>query len=319
MYTAKCATYNCVCACVSMVTGRLAEESDREPIELDGGGIAVVDEFPYLGSLIDSSGRSTVDVERRVAQASKAFGALRKPVFLDKNLSLSTKRKVYNACILSVLLYGAESWVLLRKQEKKLNTFHHRCIRSILGISNRQQWYERISMAEVRRRWGDEETAADKVKKTRLEWLGHLARMPEHRVPKLTLFSWLPEPRPRCGPKRRWRDVVRRDLKDIGVSEEKWFDEAVRSRAGWRALCREGMNRCRESEKVRAPMAAARDVVCEVCSRRFRRESDKARHKCIEERQKPIDQQQGAAQCQQCHRWFRSRGGLAVHRCVPGS
>ena len=29
--------------------------------------------------------------------------------------------------------------------------------------------------------------------------------------------------------------------------------------------------------------------VCEVCSRKFRRESDKARHKCIEERQKPID------------------------------
>ena len=65
----------------------------------------------------------------------------------------------------------------------------------------------RISMAEVRRRWCDEETAADKVKKRRLEWLGHLARMPDHRVPKSTLFSWLPEPRPRCGPKRRWRDM----------------------------------------------------------------------------------------------------------------
>ena len=33
-------------------------------------------------------------------------------------------------------------------------------------------------MAEVRRKWGDEETAADKVKERRLEWLGHLARMP---------------------------------------------------------------------------------------------------------------------------------------------
>ena len=99
----------------SMVTGSLVEESDREPIVLEGGEIAVVDEFPYLGSLIDSLGRLTVDVERRVAQASRAFGALRKAVFLDKNLSLATKRKIYGACALSVLLYGAECWVLLRK------------------------------------------------------------------------------------------------------------------------------------------------------------------------------------------------------------
>ena len=42
----------------AMVTGRLVEESDSEPIELEGGNIVMVDEFPYLGSLIDSSGRA---------------------------------------------------------------------------------------------------------------------------------------------------------------------------------------------------------------------------------------------------------------------
>ena len=51
--------------------------------------------------------RMDVDVERRIAQASKAFGALRKAVFLDKNLTLTT-RKVYQACVLSVLLYGSK-------------------------------------------------------------------------------------------------------------------------------------------------------------------------------------------------------------------
>ena len=78
-------------------------------------------------------------VDRRVTQVSKAFGALRKPIFLDKNLSLNAKRKLYNACVLSVLLYGTECWIPLRKHERKLHTFHHRCVRTILGISNRQQ------------------------------------------------------------------------------------------------------------------------------------------------------------------------------------
>ena len=133
------------------------------------------------------------DVKRRVAQASRAFGALWKSVFLDENLNLTTKRKIYSACILSVLLYGAERWIPLRNHEEKLNTFHHRCIRIILGISNQWQWSERITM---RMRWRDEELAADKVRKRRLEWLGHVARMSDHRLPKSLLFGWLPESRP---------------------------------------------------------------------------------------------------------------------------
>ena len=291
-----------------MVTGRLVEEGDQESVALDGGDIEVVSEFPYLGSLIADSGRMDVDVDRRVAQASKAFGALRKSVFLDKSLSLATKRRLYNACVLSVLLYSSECWIPSRKHEKKMNSFHHRCVRTILGISNRQQWSERITMQEVRRRWGDEELVAEKVRKRRLEWLGHVARMPNHRLPKTMLFGWLPQPRPRCGPRKRWRDVVRNDLKEVGLEEDEWYREATRSRAGWRAMYQDGLELNRKSRIVEASVAV-RDVVCEVCARKFRRESDKKRHKCLAERQKPISEQRGAVQCQQCHSWFRSRAG----------
>ena len=94
---------------------RDGQEGNLECVALDGGGVEAVDEFPYLGSLIEDSGRMDADVNRRVAQASRAFGALRKSVFLDKNLSLTTKQKIYNACALSVLLYDAECWIPLRK------------------------------------------------------------------------------------------------------------------------------------------------------------------------------------------------------------
>ena len=65
-----------------MVTGRSVEVCDQEPINLEGGNIEAVDEFPYLGSLMVRSGRMDVDIDRQVAQASKAFGALRKAVHL---------------------------------------------------------------------------------------------------------------------------------------------------------------------------------------------------------------------------------------------
>ena len=60
-------------------------------------------------------------------------------------------------------------------------------------------------------------------------------------------------------------------------------------------------------------------VQCDECGRSFRRPGDLKRHKCVAERDKPIEQQQGAVQCGVCRRWFRSRGGLAVHRCRSSS
>ena len=48
-----------------------------------------------------------MEVEKRIASASKAFGALRQAVFKDAHLSVNTKRQEYKACVLSVLLYMA--------------------------------------------------------------------------------------------------------------------------------------------------------------------------------------------------------------------
>ena len=58
------------------------------------------------------------EVDRRIKQASKAFGSLPKVVFADRDLSLKTKRKMYVPCVLSVLLYRA----VLRRDKKKLNS-----------------------------------------------------------------------------------------------------------------------------------------------------------------------------------------------------
>ena len=188
-----------------MVVGSGMSDEEKLPITVDGGQIEWVSEFPYLGSLIADSGRIDVEVEKRIASASKAFGALRQAVFKDAHLSVNTKRQVYKACVLSVLLYGSECWVPLRRHLRKLNTFHHRCVGTVLRISNQRQWEERISLASVREMWGNVETITTKLMRRRLEWLGHLARMPDYHLPKICLFSWLPQTRPPGGPRRRWR------------------------------------------------------------------------------------------------------------------
>ena len=301
-----------------MAAGREVSAEDQTPLHVGSEEIEYVKEFTYLGSVVASSGRMDADIDRRIAQASKAFGALKRSVLQDHDLTTHTKRLVYNACVLSVLLYGSESWIALRKHLKKLDTFHNRCIRITLGITRTQQWSQRLTSQEVRNRWGDSEMIATKVMRRRLEWLGHVVRMPDHRIPKQSFFGWLPQPRPRGGPTRRWRDNIRKDLKSIGVNEDEWYEDATLSRAGWRSIYRSAMEEeavSQQQSQRTSSRNSVGQVVCESCRRNFRRESDKARHKCLSEREKPVCEQRGAVRCQRCNRWFRSRGGLAVHRC----
>ena len=54
---------------------------------------------------------------------------------------------------------------------------------------------------------------------------------------------------------------------------------------------------------------------CELCQCEFRSAAGFKRHKCVAERRRPLQDQEGAVQCSRCDRWFASRGGLSVHRC----
>ena len=134
----------------------------------------------------------------------------------------------------------------------------------------------------VREQWGDVETIETKLVKSRLEWLGHLARMQDHRLPKIGLFGWLPQARPCGGPRRRWRDLVKRDMKAVGIGDGSWCS-AVQYRGKWMETWSQGMSEHQQAQEARR-LEVEKNVVCTECGRCFRRESDKARHKCIAER-----------------------------------
>ena len=41
--------------------------------------------------------------------------------------------------------------------------------------------------------------------------------------------------------RRRWRDLIHKDLKAVGVHKDQWFTEATDSRAGWRTTYQHGL------------------------------------------------------------------------------
>ena len=270
-----------------------------QPISIRGENIEIVTEFKYLGAIIEECGGIKKELESRIAKASRTFGALRRPVFDDKDITLATKRLVYRSVVLGVLLYGAETWVIKRDTSKKLEAFHNRCLRSILGISSAQQQMGHITSVQVSRRFGMEESLDDMIAFRRLRWLGHIARMEEDRLPKKILFGWLPQKRPAHGTKMRWRDKVRKDLKKIDIDEGRWFKEA-QERGSWRTKCSQGLEKCtrkrvemdkaKQSTNVAALGITAATATgtgnctnfhCDTCNRSFRRRQDLNRHKCV--------------------------------------
>ena len=193
----------------------------------------------------------------------------------------------------------------LQKNLCRLSCFYNSCIRSILSISKKEARTRRLS--NKARAFGHLGRRAAYLchscpAPTGMAW--HVARMPEIRIPKALLFGLLKCRRPPGGPRKRWRDCVRRDLKALGALSN-WYQTA-QTRPSWRTLYK---------ELASVSPAPTCPVQCPACDRKFSRSSDLKRHKCIAERQKPVHQQRGAIQCGRCHRWFKSRGGFAVHKC----
>ena len=98
-------------------------------IIIDDTTFSNVEHFKYLGSTISCDGSLDKELGTRISKASQALGRLRNRVFNQHNITLSTKLKVYNAVVLTSLLYGCETWTLYRRHVKKLEYFHMRALR----------------------------------------------------------------------------------------------------------------------------------------------------------------------------------------------
>ena len=156
----------------------------RPIICVDGKPLAWVSAFKYLGSIFHSSGSLDAELSRRIQLAAAAFWRLKKPFFQQKCIRLSTRMKVYRCMVTSVLLYGCEAWALTASQLQRLEVFHHRCLRHILGwrLSDRWPTEELLRRCRV-------STIDIMLEQHQLRWLGHIGRMGEDRIAKQIMYS----------------------------------------------------------------------------------------------------------------------------------
>ena len=209
--------------------------ADLSNIELGGGTfMPVVAKFPYLGSALTRDCRDDVDVAKRIEAAGGAFGALRKCIFTSPNITFAAKSAVYMALILSILLYGSESWCLTEKLFRQLRTFHHRCIRAMCRVTRKHTRAHQISTIELLRR--TKLLPIDTyITRRQLRWAGHIARMDFSRLPRKMISSWVHSKRPRGAPQYTYGRGLMKALKKAGVDSGVWWMLAG-DRNGWRNI-----------------------------------------------------------------------------------
>ena len=156
---------------------------DAPTFSISGNQLKNSENLTYMGSIISFSGDLTNEIQRRINLASSAFGHLSKRVFGNQD---HTKIAIYDAIVISAILYGCVTWVPCRCQIRLLESLHLRRLQLILG---HRCWHkvtnsEIISMAGI-------PTIESMLLLCQLRRLGHVIRMPHSRLPHCLLYGQL--------------------------------------------------------------------------------------------------------------------------------
>ena len=122
-------------------------------------------------------------------------------------------------------------------QEKRLNVFHMRCLRRILGIT----WQDRVTNKVVLEKAGIP-SLYTLLKQRRMRWLGHVTWMKDGRIPKDLLYGELATgKRPAGRPQLRFKDVCKRDFQALGINTDSW-EVTTTDRNAWRNTVKGGLS-----------------------------------------------------------------------------
>ena len=202
---------------------------NNNPITVGDEPIQAVNSFTYLGSILDEQGGTESDVTARVGKARAAFIILRN-IWSSKEISLTTKVRIFNSNVKSILLYGSETWRMTKKTLQRIQTFINSCLKRIFKI----WWPNKIRSEELWRK-GSQEPVEMQILRRKWGWIGHTLRKPAASTTRQAL-TWNPQGKRKRGrPKNTWRRDTETELKRQGISWRE-AERTAQNRVGWRRV-----------------------------------------------------------------------------------
>lgn len=208
-------------------TRYLVINGESKNLLVNGQTIKVCDEYKYLGVTISNEGTSKKEINIRKIKAQQAVNKLNS-VLWSKQITKQTKLRIYGAIVESIMLYGAETWEITKRERQRLEAVEMDYLRRSCGVSRLQ----RVTNTEIRRRMGVKKTVAEEIERRRLKWYGHVRRLEDQRWPR-KIMEWSPPFRRKRGrPPEEWMKQVIKDIERRDLDMDLWRD-----REAWRRGC----------------------------------------------------------------------------------
>jgi hypothetical protein len=119
-------------------------------------------------------------------------------------------KMIDNSMVKSVLIYGAEIWILYEDDRRRINTTETDALRR----SARTSKLDRKTNEYIRGKMDAQDMILDEITRKQLIWYGHVERMDPTRVPKI-MFHWEPKGRKKRGrPRRTWKEGIYRAMNE---------------------------------------------------------------------------------------------------------
>ncbi|KAL8577432.1 hypothetical protein ACOMHN_048067 [Nucella lapillus] len=141
-------------------------------IKMNGQILEEVDGFKYLASIITKTGSPTKGIRTKLSLASTA---MTKPNTIWKSNTISLPVNI-KSFVISILLYGCESWTLNAKTEWWLQALEHKCYRKLLCIHYSEHKTNEYVRQRIDTLAGKQEPQLSVVKRRKLTWFGHVNR-----------------------------------------------------------------------------------------------------------------------------------------------
>ena len=149
--------------------------------------------------------------------------------------------------MLPTLLYACETWTVYQRNARKLNHFHTTSLRKLLNI----KWQDKTPDTAVLAQAGLPSIHTILLQ-SQLRRAGHVARMPDHGLPKIFFYGELHEgKRSQGGQHKRFKDNLKISVKAFAINPNTW-EHAAQDRVEWFSTRYKGAATCEANRTAAA-------------------------------------------------------------------
>ena len=199
-----------------------------------------MEEFKYLGTTLTNQNSIQEEIKCRLKLGNSCYNSVQN-LLSSSLLSKTLKIKINRTIILSVVLYGCETWSLTLREERRLRVFESRVLRRVFGPNRDEvtgEW-RKLHNEELRDVYSLPNIVRV-VKSRRMRWAGHVVRIVKGRDVHRVLVGKPEGNRPLGRPGCRWENNIKLDLQEVGGGGN-WM-ELAKDRDRWWSLVNTVMN-----------------------------------------------------------------------------